>query len=73
MKNRYITRLPLATLLLVLTVAIAVLPAFAVSVPRHENYIADDAKILSEGTVRNTPRTMKLSGTQTEPPSASAL
>jgi len=53
MKNRYITRLPFTALLLVLTVAIAVLPVFAVSVPRHENYIADDAKILSEGTVRN--------------------
>lgn len=54
MKKRVFTRIPLTALVLLLVITTAVLPVFAaVSIPRHENYIADDAKLLSEGTIRN--------------------
>ena len=57
MKKRTFAKYSMTALVLLLVITTAVLPVFAaVSVPRHENYIADDAKLLSEGTIRNITR-----------------
>ena len=54
MKNNLFRKTPLTALALLLIVTMMVLPVFAaVSVPKHDNYIADDAQLLSESTVRN--------------------
>ncbi|MBQ2726466.1 MAG: TPM domain-containing protein [Clostridia bacterium] len=54
MKNNLFRKTPLTALALLLIVTMMVLPVFAaVSVPKHDNYIADDAQLLSEGTIRN--------------------
>lgn len=58
MKNRIFRKTPLAALTLLLIVTMTVLPVFAaVSVPKYtEYYIADDAGLLSEGTVHNVAK-----------------
>lgn len=54
MKNRIFKKTSLAALITLLIVTLTVLPVFAaVSIPKHENFISDDAKLLSEATVRN--------------------
>ena len=58
MKNKILRKAPLAALTMLLIVTMTVLPVFAaVSVPKYkEYYIADDADMLSEGTVHNVAK-----------------
>lgn len=54
MKNRTFIKSSLAALVAVILVTLTVFPVLAAaSVPKHENFIADDARLLSEATVRN--------------------
>ncbi|MBQ8370361.1 MAG: TPM domain-containing protein [Clostridia bacterium] len=54
MKNRTFARTSLAALVTLLIVTLTVLPVLAATaIPKHETYIADDAQLLSEATVRN--------------------
>lgn len=54
MKNRTFAKTSLAALVMLLIVTLTVLPVLAAAaIPKHETYIADDAQLLSEATVRN--------------------